>query len=87
MLSATWPSCVDLGQLPRQGPLRNTEHAVVDGDSFDGAPTADHAVRPEQDPRLHTDPARGAAWIEEAAREAVEAIRAALASARGGQAG
>jgi creatinine amidohydrolase len=78
MLCAEWPSCVDLGLLPREGRLRNIEHAVVDGDTFDGAPTPDHTVRDGQDPRLHTDAAVGAAWIEEAAREAVAEIRARL---------
>mgnify|MGYP001101362013 CR=1 FL=1 len=68
MLSASWPSCVDLSLLPREGRLRNVDHAVVDGDSFDGSPTPDHVVRESQDPRLHTDAARGEAWIEEACR-------------------
>jgi creatinine amidohydrolase len=75
MLSAEWPACVDLGLLPREGRLRNVDHAVVDGDTFDGEPTPDRTVRDSQDPRLHTDPAVGAAWIDEAAREAVAEIR------------
>jgi creatinine amidohydrolase/Fe(II)-dependent formamide hydrolase-like protein len=78
MLSATWPACVDLSRLPRQGPLRNVDHAIVDGDSFDGAPTADFTVREAQDPRRHTDVSVGAAYIEEAVREAVADIRARL---------
>lgn len=81
MLSATWPSCVDLSLLPREGRLRNVDHAVVDGDSFDGSPTPDHVVRESQDPRLRTDAAQGEAWIEEACREAVEQIRATLVAA------
>jgi creatinine amidohydrolase len=80
MLSATWPACVDLSRLPSQGPLRNVDHAVVDGDSFDGAPTPEHTVREEQDPRTHTDPAIGARYVEEAAQEAVAEIRARLLS-------
>lgn len=80
MLSATWPSCVDLSRLPGQGPLRNVDHAVVDGDSFDGAPTPEHTVREEQDPRTRTDAAVGARYVEEAAREAVAEIRAKLLS-------
>jgi creatinine amidohydrolase len=75
MLSAEWPACVELGLLPREGRLRNVDHAVVDGDTFDGEPTPDRTVRDGQDPRLHTDPAVGAAWIDEAAREAVAEIR------------
>jgi creatinine amidohydrolase len=80
MLAAAWPSCVDLSRLPRQGPLRNVDHAVVDGDSFDGAPTPEHTVREEQDPRAHTDPEVGARYVEEAAQEAVAEIRARLLS-------
>ena len=75
MLSATWPHCVDLSRLPPDGALKNTEHAVVDGDTFDGAPTPDFTVRPAQDPRLHTDPALGARFVEEAVRETVADIR------------
>ena len=76
MLSATWPHCVELSLLPQEGPLRNIDHAVVDGDSFDGAPTADFTVRSDQDPRAHTDASVGAAYIDEAVREAVADIRA-----------
>jgi creatinine amidohydrolase len=80
MLSAAWPACVDLSRLPSQGPLRNVDHAVVDGDSFDGAPTPEHTVREGQDPRRHTDPVVGARYVEEAAQEAVAEIRARLLS-------
>jgi creatinine amidohydrolase len=80
MLAATWPACVDLSRLPRRGPLRNVDHAVVDGDSFDGSPTADFTVRPAQDPRTRTDAAAGAALIDQAVREAVADIRARLLS-------
>jgi creatinine amidohydrolase len=82
MLSATWPHCVDLSLLPREGKLRNVDHAVVDGDSFDGAPTADFTVREQQDPRRHTDASVGAGYIDEAAREAVVEIRAKVLSRR-----
>jgi hypothetical protein len=41
-------------------------------------PTSDHTVRPEQDPRTHTDGSVGAAYIEEAVREAVAEIRGRL---------
>jgi creatinine amidohydrolase len=75
MLSAMWPGSVDLSRLPAAGPLKNVDHAVVDGDTFDGAPTADFTVRAEQDPRHHTDAAVGARFVEEAAREAVADIR------------
>ena len=75
MLSATWPSCVDLSRLPAQGPLRNIDHAIVDGDTFDGAPTPDFTVRADQDPRRYTDAAVGARFVDVAVRETVEEIR------------
>jgi creatinine amidohydrolase len=80
MLSAAWPHCVDLSRLPSVGALKNTEHAVVDGDTFDGAPTPDFTVRPDQDPLYHTDPALGARLVEEAVREIVADIREKLLS-------
>jgi creatinine amidohydrolase len=80
MLMAMWPGCVDISRLPASGPLRNVEHAVVDGDTFDGAPTPDFTVRSEQDPRRHTSVETGDRYVEEAAREAVADIRAWLAS-------
>jgi creatinine amidohydrolase len=76
MLMATWPGCVDVSRLPSSGPLRNIELAVVDGDTFDGAPTPDFTVRPEQDPRRHTSAEVGARFVEEAAQETVADIRA-----------
>jgi creatinine amidohydrolase len=76
MLMATWPGCVDLARLPASGALRNIDHAVVDGDTFDGASTADFTVRPEQDPRRHTRAEVGERYVEEAARETVADIRA-----------
>ncbi len=74
MLSAAWPGCVDLRRLPEQGPLRNLDHAVVDGETFDGAPTPDRTVREECDPRVHTDPAWGARQLEQAAREVLQEL-------------
>jgi creatinine amidohydrolase len=76
MLLALWPGCVDVTRLPATGPLRNVDHAVVDGDTFDGASTPDFTVRPEQDPRLHTRAELGEKYVEEAARETVADIRA-----------
>ncbi len=74
MLAASWPSCVDLSRLPAGGPLRNVDHAVVDGETFDGAPTPEHTLRPDHDPRVHTDPAWGARQLEEAAREVLREL-------------
>lgn len=75
MLEALWPGCVDLQLLPAGGPLKNVEHAVVDGDTFDGRPTPDFTVRPEQDPRTHTDAAVGHRYVSQALEETLEKIR------------
>ncbi|HUI69397.1 MAG TPA: creatininase family protein [Spirochaetia bacterium] len=76
MLLASWPGCVDLSRLPAVGPLRNVDHAVVDGDTFDGSPTSDFTVRSGQDPRLHTDAAVGQGYVDTAVRETVADLRA-----------
>ncbi len=78
MLSSEWPGCVDLSRLPSKGKLKNLDHAVVDGDTFDGSPTPDFTVRENQDPRLHTDAARGRRFIEEAVVEVVAEVKAKL---------
>jgi creatinine amidohydrolase len=78
MLEAMWPGCVDLRRLPAAGALKNVEHAVVDGATFDGQPTPDFTVRPESDPRHHTDPATGRRYIEDAVKETVAEIKAKL---------
>jgi creatinine amidohydrolase len=44
---------VDLGELPA-GPLRNVDWAIVDAETFGGAPTPDFTVRAQEDPRLAT---------------------------------
>lgn len=75
MLAATWPSCVDLSRLPASGPLRNADYGIVDGETFDGAPTPDRTLRPDRDPRLHTDEAWGRTQIERAVREVVEKVK------------
>jgi len=75
MLSAMWPECVDLSRLPASGPLRNIEHAVVDGDTFDGSPTTDFTVHESQDPRRHTSSDTGERFVEEAAKETIAEIR------------
>jgi len=75
MLASAWPYCVDLSRLPRSGKLKNSDHAVVDGDTFDGAPTPDHTVREEQDPRYRTNAEWGHNQIEQAAREVIDRIR------------
>lgn len=81
MLASEWPGCVDPGRLPAGGALRNLDHAVVDGDTFDGSPTPDFTVRAGQDPRVHTDPEKGRRWIEEAVAETLAEIRKAFPGA------
>jgi creatinine amidohydrolase len=75
MLSYLWPHCVDLSLLPSDGALRNIEHAVVDGDTFDLSPTPDHTVREQQDPRAHADADWGRRIVEEALQEVLEEVR------------
>ncbi len=74
MLAATWPDCVDLGRLPAEGPLANIEYGIVDGETFDGRPTRDHALRPDKDPRHHTDARWAQDLMERAAVEVIEEV-------------
>jgi creatinine amidohydrolase len=49
------PTRVELGSLPPADfKLRNTDFAIVDGETFMGQPTSDHTVRPKADPRHAT---------------------------------
>jgi len=76
MLEATWPGCVDLSKLPKTGKLANVDFAIVDGDTFDCAPTPDHTLREAQDPRTHTDSRWGAEQVEQAAQEVIAEVKA-----------
>lgn len=76
MLAAAWPACVDLTRLPATGKLKNTDYAVVDGETFDLAPTPEHTLREEQDPRTKTDVEWGKAQIEKAVGEVIEQVKA-----------
>lgn len=78
MLSASWPFCVDISRLPSSGKLANTKYAVVDGETFDLAPTPDHTLREDQDPRTKTDAKWGEAQIEKAVEEVVELVNTEL---------
>jgi creatinine amidohydrolase len=69
---------VDLEELP-EGPLANTELAVVDQLTFEGQPTADFTVRPEDDPRLAT-PGEGEQLIDAIVDSLSEVVRAELAA-------
>jgi len=75
MLAASWPGCVNLSKLPREGKLRNADFGIVDGDTFDGDPTPDHCPREVQDPRSHTRPEWGAQIMEEAALEVIAEVK------------
>jgi creatinine amidohydrolase len=49
------PGRVDLAALPAPGvPLRNIDWAIVDGETFEGHPTAGYTVHPADDPRRAT---------------------------------
>jgi creatinine amidohydrolase len=76
MLEAMWPGSSDLSKLPKTGKLANLDYAIVDGDTFDCAPTPDHTLREAQDPRTHTDPRWGAEQVEQAAQEVIAEIKA-----------
>ncbi len=76
MLAAAWPPCVDLSRLPAAGKLKNTDYAIVDGETFDLAPTPDHTLREEQDPRTKTDVEWGQKQIETAKLEVIEQVKA-----------
>jgi creatinine amidohydrolase len=75
MLGAAWPGCIDLKRLPPAGKLKNTDFAIVDGETFDLSPTPDHTVREDQDPRTKTDIKWGETQIETATKEVVEQVR------------
>jgi creatinine amidohydrolase len=74
MLAATFPACVDLSRLPASGPLRNIDHGVIDGETFDGQPTPDRTLRADRDPRAHTDASWGRERIEWAVVETLEEL-------------
>ena len=75
MLAAAWPGMADISRLPRQGKLKNADHAVVDGETFDGGHQPDFTVREDQDPRYHTRPDWGAQQLEQAALEVIEDVK------------
>lgn len=75
LLESEWPGTVDVSRLPAKGKLKNIDHAIIDGETFDLNPTEDHTVRERQDPRLHTDPAWGRTKMEEGVREVVAEVR------------
>lgn len=78
LMLAHYPGSVDLTKLPAKGRLKNLDHAIVDGETFDGKPKRGHVVRECQDPRRHTDADWGRAVFDRAVREATTAVRAML---------
>ena len=75
LLAATWPYCVDLDRLPKTGKLKNIEYAIIDGETFDGAPTYDFTLREQQDPRTHTDDRWASGLIEVAVQEVLGQVK------------
>ena len=75
LLAASYPDCVDVSQLPKSGKLKNTQFAIVDGETFDCRPTRDHTVRDKQDPRKHTDPVWGEKMLAQAVNEVVREVK------------
>ena len=75
LLKAGYEGCVDTSVLPKKGPLKNVEFAIVDGETFDGKPTRGHTVRRKQDPRQNTDAEWGRRTFARALREVVAAVR------------
>jgi creatinine amidohydrolase len=67
---------VDLTALP-PGPLRNTELAIVDEPTFQGCPTEDFTVRPQDDPRQAT-PEEGRRHLQSIIRDLAEVVRSEL---------
>jgi len=72
-------SRVDLGALPANGPLYSAKWAIVDGKTFQGEPTHDHAVRVENDPRVAT-PGLGQKHLEMTVSRLASVIRQVAAS-------
>ena len=75
LMAAAWPACVDVTNLPADGPLRNVDFAIVDSETFDLKPTRERTVRRKRDPRRHTSAETGERMMEEAAREVLEEVR------------
>ena len=82
LLSASYPECVDISRLPKQGKLKNTDFAIVDGQTFDGDHTPAYTVRDKQDPRKHTDSAAGEKMLRQAVREVAREARKTLLGKR-----
>jgi len=76
------PECVHLDAIPKNGPLKNTDFAIVDGPTFDCDPTPDKSVRSEVDPRTRSDEAAGKRYVEATARETAARIRSYLGDKR-----
>ncbi len=81
VMMALYPDSVDLGTLPPTSePLRSRDWAIVDADTFNGQPTADHTLRPEYDPRLRSSAEKGQRILGLATDEVESAVREAMAA-------
>jgi creatinine amidohydrolase len=86
LMMALHPASVDLETLPPPPePLRNVEWAIVDGPTFDGQPTADHTVAPENDPRLNASADIGESVLAYSAEWIAGQIRGALLDLKAGR--
>jgi creatinine amidohydrolase len=86
LMMALYPGSVDLEVLPPlPDPLRNVDWAVVDGPTFDGQPTVDHTVAPENDPRLNAAAETGEAILAYSAEWIAEQVRGALLDLEAGR--
>ena len=75
LMAAAWPGCVAVSNLPPDGPLKNTDFAVVDSETFGLKPTPGRTVRRKRDPRYHTSAETGERMMKRAAREVLKEVR------------
>jgi len=81
VMMALCPDSVDVSALPpTHEPLRSRDWAIVDADTFNGKPTADHTLRPEYDPRTRSTAEKGQRILSLAAKEVEGAVREAMAA-------
>lgn len=74
MLMALYPENVDLGALPAlPAPLKNTDWAVVDFETFLGNPNPERTVHAEDDPR-YSAAEEGRQTIQKAVEQIVERV-------------
>ncbi len=83
VMMALTPDSVDVSALPQTSePLRSKDWAIVDADTFNGKPTADHTLRREYDPRTRSTAEKGQRILGLAVEEVEAAVREAMAELR-----